>query len=80
MEASVTIVVGMRPAGKYDFSMLATQRPYTAFVVSNPQIRADGATEAEAVKRLRQVINSNIGMLDWKTVKAPALPTQSQNR
>lgn len=58
-EASVTvIVVELEPDGP-GVNMMSAPRPFYAYMASNPQIRADGCTEEEALERLKHLILTN---------------------
>lgn len=62
-EASVTVIVVELEPDPYNNgivqTMTGTDRPFYAYMASNPQIRADGATEEDALRRLKHQILSH---------------------
>lgn len=66
-DASITIVVIKEdepdPLGFGGLGLttaMVTGRPYMAFVAANPQLRANGQTEEDAIERLRALLMSYI--------------------
>jgi predicted RNase H-like HicB family nuclease len=60
MAASVTIIVGRtqyNASSRFEINPgMASDKPWQAFVASNPQLRSSGRTEQEAIDRLKKVI------------------------
>ena len=54
-EASVTVIlVELEPdPNALSVQMMSASRPFFVYMASNPQIRADGCTEEEALENLK---------------------------
>jgi len=62
-DASISVVVVKEDESDTPFQVTTatvTGRPYMAFVAANPQIRADGQTEQDAIDRLRALLMSYV--------------------
>lgn len=66
---AITVIVVESDASTIPWGMQRL-KPFLVYVAGNPQLRADGATEEEALDRLRKHILSMASGKEVKSVKA----------